>query len=221
LTQDESNSGSNTEEKREQDDASLDDQKGAKGVYPIIKADMKEDERKLWERRYTLPKNPRLMMFPVSQVNIGGKSGSFDCTLMPLSSLRDYRHLDKREESFEVSLFSEFFNEMLQRDFGFAIYTHLLKQAKKVKNGDKEKESSGNKTVEGVAAEPATKRRKQSSASGLGESKTVDPLLLLAFTFFDENRTGHITEEHLEDICTSLGLGLTRHEVLYSKINNF
>lgn len=36
---------------------------------------------------------------------------------MPLSSLRDYRQIDKREESFEVSLFAELFYEMVIESF--------------------------------------------------------------------------------------------------------
>lgn len=42
---------------------------------------------------------------------------------------------------------------------------------------------------------------------------TVDPLLLLSFTFYDENQLGYITDSHIEDICSALGLGLTRHEI--------
>jgi len=71
------------------------------------------------------------------------------------------------------------------------------------------------------SSEPASKRRKASSSGIIvtPESasskviKTVDPLLRLAFSFYDENQVGHVLDEHLQDICTSLGLGLTRHEV--------
>lgn len=45
---------------------------------------------------------------------------------MSLSVLLDYRLEDNKEHSFEVSLFAELFNEMLQRDFGVRIYKSLL-----------------------------------------------------------------------------------------------
>ncbi len=76
--------------------------------------------------------------------------------------------------------------------------------------------------------EPVSKKRKTSSATAVpgvittvdlkdSKVKTVDPLLLLAFTFYDENQAGYITEAHIEDICSALGLGLTRHEVITIK----
>jgi len=92
----------------------------------VIKEGMSADEKKMWERRYELPKNPRILIHPNSEA----KGGAFDCITMTLSVLRDYRVVDKKEESFEVSLFSELFWEMLQRDFGFRIYREMLWQSK-------------------------------------------------------------------------------------------
>lgn len=75
------------------------------------------------------------------------KSGKFDCTVMSLSLLLDYRQDDSKEHTFEVSLFAELFNEMLMRDFGFNIYKALyrlpdkLKEEKKEKDDKKEKDS--------------------------------------------------------------------------------
>lgn len=91
------------------------------------------------------------------------KSGKFDCTVMSLSVLLDYRPEDTKvlflfytiiayfvtynyilifyiqEHSFEVSLFAELFNEMLMRDFGFRIYRSLSNLPEKTKEKDEEK----------------------------------------------------------------------------------
>lgn len=83
-----------------------------------------EKERQLLEKRYSLPEPPHIIVHPSRTA----KSGKFDCAVMSLSVLLDYRQEDSKEHSFEVSLFAELFNEMLTRDFGFNIYKalHLL-----------------------------------------------------------------------------------------------
>ena len=40
--------------------------------------------------------------------------------------LLDYRTEDNKENTFEVSLFAELFNEMLMRDSGFSLYKSVL-----------------------------------------------------------------------------------------------
>ncbi|CAB4060829.1 Cell division cycle and apoptosis regulator protein 1 [Lepeophtheirus salmonis] len=64
------------------------------------------------------------------------KSGKFDCTVMSLSVLLDYRTEDNKEGTFEVSLFAELFNEMLMRDAAFKIYKVIMRAANK-KQGSK------------------------------------------------------------------------------------
>ncbi|XP_029442424.1 cell cycle and apoptosis regulator protein 2 [Rhinatrema bivittatum] len=49
----------------------------------------------------------------------------FSCTLMSLWAMLEYRK-QKERLSFEVSVLVEFFQEMLQRDFGYKIYKGLL-----------------------------------------------------------------------------------------------
>lgn len=82
------------------------------------RAKLTEKERLLLEKRYSLPEQPHIIVHP-SRI---AKSGKFDCAVMSLSVLLDYRPEDSKEHSFEVSLFAELFNEMLTRDFGFNIY---------------------------------------------------------------------------------------------------
>ncbi|XP_034186804.1 cell division cycle and apoptosis regulator protein 1 isoform X1 [Osmia lignaria lignaria] len=115
--------------------------------------DHDEDRRKLCERerialekRYTLPESSHIIVHPSRMA----KSGKFDCTVMSLSVLLDYRPEDTKEHSFEVSLFAELFNEMLMRDFGFRIYRALcsLPEKPKEKDEDKKKDKKDDKRDE-------------------------------------------------------------------------
>lgn len=45
--------------------------------------------------------------------------------------------------------------------------------------------------------------------------RTIHPELLLAFTFFDRNRCGYLTEKDLEEVLLLSGLSLTKNEVNY------
>ncbi len=49
--------------------------------------------------------------------------------------------------------------------------------------------------------------------------RTIHPELLLAFTFFDRNRCGYLTEKDLEEILLLSGLSLTKNEVNKKTIN--
>lgn len=116
-----------------------------------------DKEKQQLEKKYTLPDEQHIIVHP-SKV---AKSGKFDCTVMSLSLLLDYRPEDTKEHSFEVSLFAELFNEMLMRDFGFniykAIYNHPEK-AKEVKDEKKKKEDDKKeKTGEKKGEEKAKK----------------------------------------------------------------
>ncbi|XP_077543341.1 cell division cycle and apoptosis regulator protein 1-like isoform X1 [Haemaphysalis longicornis] len=86
-----------------------------------------------------LPSQPSILVYPSRTA----KGGRFDCSVMSLSLLLDYRQEDNKEHSFEVSLFAELFNEMLIRDFGFNIYRALLAapEQKEEKKKDAGKES--------------------------------------------------------------------------------
>ncbi|XP_068113776.1 cell division cycle and apoptosis regulator protein 1 isoform X2 [Hyperolius riggenbachi] len=118
-----------------------------------------EAERQRREKRYILPEEPAILVHP----NWSAKNGKFDCSVMSLSVLLDYRIEDNKEHSFEVSLFAELFNEMLQRDFGVLIYRELLalpekeeKRDKKIKKEEKKEKKDDKDDDE----EPKPKRRK-------------------------------------------------------------
>ncbi|XP_041426923.1 cell division cycle and apoptosis regulator protein 1-like isoform X2 [Xenopus laevis] len=140
------------EERKSEDDKEEEEQKR-----------QEELERQRREKRYVLPDEPAIIVHP----NWSAKNGKFDCSIMSLSVLLDYRIEDNKEHSFEVSLFAELFNEMLQRDFGVRIYRELLALPEKEEKKDKEKkckkEDKGErKEDKDDDDEPKPKRRKSS-----------------------------------------------------------
>lgn len=122
----------------------LDEYDGTKNQDEILISEkdqpkvMDEKEIAQLERRYKLPELPQIIVHPSKTA----KSGKFDCTIMSLSVLLDYRPEDTKERSFEVSLFAELFNEMLMRDFGFNIYNELITMPDKSKEKDDEKKKN-------------------------------------------------------------------------------
>ncbi|XP_067278621.1 cell division cycle and apoptosis regulator protein 1 isoform X3 [Pseudorasbora parva] len=123
-----------------------------------------EQERQRRERRYVLPDEPTIIVHP----NWAAKNGKFDCSIMSLSVLLDYRLEDNKEHSFEVSLFAELFNEMLQRDFGYRIYKALASLPGKDERKDKKEKAKKEaerrdvkKEKDEENGEPVTKRMRE------------------------------------------------------------
>jgi len=213
-------------------------------------------ERALLERRYKLPEKPAIVLHPSTTA----KGGKFDCTMMSLSLLLDYRQEDNKEHSFEVSLFAEIFNEMLMRDFGFQIYKSIVtapsvkKEEEKKKDDrkdkddkrDKDKKEKDEKKRNGDATSPKrTKReekedkkesddmdvdgekddaeeKEEDDKKDKGDEKkkkkdlrslTTNPKLLLAFSYFDQNHCGYLTDKDTEEIIHTLGLRLSRAQI--------
>ncbi|CAD5116392.1 DgyrCDS5286 [Dimorphilus gyrociliatus] len=127
-----------------------------------------EREKSQLERRYTLPDSPAIICHPSTTA----KNGKFDCTVMSLSVLLDYRPEDNKEHSFEVSLFAELFNEMLSRDFGFMIYKSLLAAPEKPKEDKPEKtEKKKENTEKNGSEEPESKKVKLEEKTESEEDK--------------------------------------------------
>ncbi|XP_059168003.1 cell division cycle and apoptosis regulator protein 1-like isoform X2 [Physella acuta] len=229
-------------------------------------------EKAVLERRYKLPETPSVLVHPSPTA----KGGKFDCSVMSLSLLLDYRPEDNKEHSFEVSLFAELFNEMLMRDFGFQIYKSIVcaptrkeedkkKEEKKEKDEKKEEKDKrdekdgrdSKKNNKDKHDEPSPKRKRsddrddredkrdrddatdENSYNGdkddenkddedrrdkedkdkkkkkdeEKQKKTVEPQLLLAFSYFDQNHCGYLTDKDTEDIIHTLGLKLSRAQI--------
>ncbi|KAF4518769.1 hypothetical protein B566_EDAN006173 [Ephemera danica] len=178
-----------------------------------------ERERQARERRYQLPSSPHIIVHP----SRSAKSGRFDCTVMSLSLLLDYRAEDTKEHSFEVSLFAELFNEMLMRDFGFRIYRSLVKAPENPKEEEKDRKDSKEKKKEDGKDNDTEKDSEETGEDSSSNSKkkerdrrekvkmvTVDPQLLLAFIYFDQTHCGYIFDRDMEEILHALGLHLSR-----------
>lgn len=118
-----------------------------------------EKQRLLLEKRYNLPENPHIIVHPSKTA----KNGKFDCTVMSLSVLLDYRPEDNKEHSFEVSLFAELFNEMLTRDFGFNIFKAInyFSPIKGHEESAEEKQEPKKPEVEGLEEKPNESEKKK------------------------------------------------------------
>ncbi|KAF7247208.1 Cell division cycle and apoptosis regulator protein 1 [Varanus komodoensis] len=147
-------------EKSEKEDEEEEERKSEDDKEEEERKRLEEVERQRRERRYILPDEPAIIVHP----NWAAKSGKFDCSIMSLSVLLDYRLEDNKEHSFEVSLFAELFNEMLQRDFGVRIYRSLLslpdKEDKKDKKNKKDEKKEKRDERDDENDEPKPKRRK-------------------------------------------------------------
>ncbi|XP_023220932.1 cell division cycle and apoptosis regulator protein 1-like isoform X3 [Centruroides sculpturatus] len=179
-----------------------------------------EDARKQTDKKdqvsldeyYQLPETPSIIIHPSKTA----KNGKFDCTVMSLSVLLDYRQADNKEHSFEVSLFAELFNEMLMRDFGFTIYYKLAeipepKNEKEETHKKKdEKDYGSDHEEESDEDEDKEKRKKKHKKK---QTCTVDPSLLLACIYFDQTYCGYILEKDLEELLYMIGLKLSRSQV--------
>lgn len=122
------------------------------------------------EKRYTLPNHQHILVHPSKTA----KSGKFDCTVMSLSLLLDYRQEDSKEHSFEVSLFAELFNEMLIRDFGFNIYKALYELPEKPKEDKKEKDEK----KDNEEKDKKDDKKKDEKKKADDEEKKTDEIIL-------------------------------------------
>lgn len=134
-----------------------------------------EKERHQIEKRYQMPEQPQIVVHPSKTA----KSGKFDCKVMSLSVLLDYRPEDTKEHSFEVSLFSELFNEMLTRDFGFNIFKaiNFFPPLKTKEEDDKKKKEV--KTVDGETgtedkSNESTDKKEPEAETAKDDVKEVD-----------------------------------------------
>uniref|UniRef100_A0A452IS33 Cell division cycle and apoptosis regulator protein 1 n=1 Tax=Gopherus agassizii TaxID=38772 RepID=A0A452IS33_9SAUR len=158
-------------EKSEKEEEEEEDRKSEDDKEEEERKRQEEMERQRRERRYILPDEPAIIVHP----NWAAKSGKFDCSIMSLSVLLDYRLEDNKEHSFEVSLFAELFNEMLQRDFGVRIYKALIslpeREDKKDKKSKKEERKDKKEEKDDENDDPKPKRRKSGDDKDKKEDK--------------------------------------------------
>ena len=107
----------------------------------------------------------------------------------------------QQEHTFEVSLFSELFNEMLMRDFGALVYRSVMNESLRKEKRDKKEDDDSEK-----------KRKK------LGNNNAP---LLLAYCYFDLSHCNYIASKDLEDLFLTLGLQLSRAQVITIRALHF
>lgn len=197
----------------------------------------KKEKRESLEKHYQLPKDKKCLVFPSKTF----KSGKFDCKVLSLSSLLDYRHDDNKENQFEVSLFAEAFKEMIERNAAFTVYETLLncgdRDAEK-----KRRDEAREKTVEVVVVveKTSTESAAEKPAEGgvttekkddVTEKKDEEPkkeekkekvevrsvvanrTVYEAFSLFDANLCGYLTEKDVEEILYNGEFGVSRGQI--------
>merc|ERR1719203_1274731 len=186
---------------------------------PVVK-ELDEKQKTALKSAYKFPSEPSILVHPHPKA----KSGKFDCTVMSLSVLLDYRTEDNKENTFEVSLFAELFNEMLMRDSGFRLYKSVLQavdsKSSTTTTSDTDKHSKSS-SKEPSEEDKADKDKKDESGSSTEESKksekvkivTKDRDLLLACSYFDLGHCGYFETKDLEDILTTINLNLSRAQI--------
>ncbi|KAF8781684.1 cell division cycle and apoptosis regulator protein 1-like [Argiope bruennichi] len=193
----------------------------------------KDEKEKVGGEKINFPDSPAVIVQPSRTA----KNGKFDCAVMSLSLLLDYRQEDNKEHSFEVSLFAEIFNEMMMRDFGFRIYRGLV-EAPEIKDDEKDKKKGDKKEDKKDRKDEKDDNRRRDDSNEHESEKdddeseedecdddkrekkkrrkkklqmiTYDPYLLLSFVYFDQTHCGYILDKDIEEIFYTLGLMLSR-----------
>jgi len=135
-----------------------------------------------------------------------------------LDGLLDYNISDDTELTFEVSLFAENFNEMLQRDYGTEIYKSLIvynpskkrKREEEPTTNKKRKLDNDESTDTGLEIVQTPTNNNEPKDTYV---KVVNEKLLRAFHYFDKNRVGYLKTEDLGNILYCSGLNLSKNIV--------
>ncbi|CAI5449317.1 unnamed protein product [Caenorhabditis angaria] len=187
----------------------------------------KKEKKELLEKHYQLPKEKRICVYPSKNY----KSGKFDCKVMTVSSLLDYRSDDNKESQFEVSLFVEAFREMIERNAAFTIYETLANcgdrelekkrreeaRIKKVVVEAKQEDETipaENETVaEAEKKESPEKEKKEEIEKVELKSIVANKTVYEAFSLFDINLCGYLSEKDAEDILYNGEFGISRGQI--------
>nr|CAD2172574.1 unnamed protein product [Meloidogyne enterolobii] len=126
----------------------------------------KKERKATLERHYSqIPKEPGIFVYPSKTA----KGGKFECKLMSIHSLLDYRQDDIKESSFEVFLFVEALREAIDRSNAFVVYhsvaTCLDREAEKKRRNETLSEACKDEDVVVI---------NESSGGGGGKEKGED-----------------------------------------------
>ncbi|CAJ0604155.1 unnamed protein product [Cylicocyclus nassatus] len=175
----------------------------------------KQEKKAALEKHYTMPKERKVLVYPSKTA----KGGKFDCRVMSVQSLLDYRQDDNKESHFEVSLFVEAFKELMERHAAFTIYNAVARAADKdserkrrdearEKKDENEEEKKEGEDKEEKKDEKDKKEEKKEKLEL--KSMVSNRSLFESFAMFDVNLCGYLNERDLEDIIFNSELGVTR-----------
>lgn len=187
---------------------------GSDATEKVEVKELSDKDKKRFERLYKMNDAPSI---PV-HTNKTVKNGKFECQLVSLHTLLEYRSDDQKENTFEVSVFAEQFNEMIQRDSAFKIYKTLarlpssLEQTEKV---DGEPEAKRKREEVAAEAKPVATEAAPAGTAAMAAAVAKVPLdldTLMAFCTFDADHADYVKEHDLEEILHSVGLDLSRSQ---------
>ncbi|CAJ0579935.1 unnamed protein product, partial [Mesorhabditis spiculigera] len=165
------------------------------------------------EKKFSYPAEPKAFVWPHREF----KGGKFDCKVVPLKALLDYRPEDNKEHQFEASLFAESIKELFERHYGQVIGDAI------VRANDREEEHK--RRQEAYKPDPAEDKEKADAdvvvvEDSKKEEKKLDlkpriqnVKLFEAFAFYDPNLLGYLQESDLEEILSATQPGYNRSVV--------
>ncbi|KAE9414996.1 hypothetical protein Angca_003422, partial [Angiostrongylus cantonensis] len=173
----------------------------------------KQERKATLEKYYTMPKERKILVYPSKTA----KGGKFDCRVISMQSLLDYRQDDNKESHFEVSLFVEAFKELLERHSAFTIYYAIARAADKEverKRRDEAREKKDDETEEEPKEGEEVEEKKEEKKEKLElKSMVSNRNLFESFAMFDVNLCGYLNERDLEDIIFNSEFGVTRAQM--------
>uniref|UniRef100_A0A915JT59 DBC1/CARP1 catalytically inactive NUDIX hydrolase domain-containing protein n=1 Tax=Romanomermis culicivorax TaxID=13658 RepID=A0A915JT59_ROMCU len=189
----------------------------------------KKERKKDLERHYNLSSysSPGIFVFPHKSY----KGGKFDCKLVSLHALLDYRAEDNKECVFETALFAEAFHEMMLRNGAYNIFkilTHFSKQENRTKTessdsrqevqedqskGSPEINQNGDFSSQEKASSPKDSHKTKVDKETKETKIVVDPELAFSLACLDSTRCGYFADRDIEDILYALGLCLTKSQI--------
>ncbi|MCP9260150.1 Cell division cycle and apoptosis regulator protein 1 [Dirofilaria immitis] len=156
------------------------------------------------ERHFTIPKESGILVYP-NRVTKGGK---FDCKIVSLHTMLDYRIEDNKEHSFELAVMAECINEMFDRSQAFIAYKTLNcamdKESEKKRREEAKLAEIGSteEISESARSDKIEKSEEEKKKEDEKEKKNKENFLLK-----------YILEKDFEEILYSIGLNISRAQV--------
>ncbi|VDK62312.1 unnamed protein product [Onchocerca ochengi] len=215
------------EERIEEKELTDEDKKAVEKFVCFEEKEKKEKKASL-ERHFTIPRELGILVYP----NRVAKGGKFDCKIVSLHTMLDYRAEDNKEHSFELAVMAECIGEMLDRSQAFVAYKTLSCAIDKESEKKRREEA---KLAEIVGTEETTEstkgdkiekseeekkkedeKKEEEQRKFLSEARKpiiIDRAVFQAFAYFDQNLCGYILEKDFEEILYSIGLNISRAQV--------